>query len=224
VIIWQADKLNPAASNKLLKILEEPPDKTLFILVCENDEMLLKTIVSRTQIIKLRRIADDELINALQENHGVSLDIATSITNLSDGNYSEALQLIADNENAEQNFNNFQKLMRVSIKFDALTLIKWIDEIAKSGRERQKKFLTYSLHIVRECMMFNNGMKQLIKLTDKEIEFVKKFAPFIHVKNNEQFMDEINKAYYHIERNANPKILFMDLAFKFNELLNLPKP
>lgn len=224
MIIWQADKMNPAAANKLLKILEEPPDKTLFLLVCESEDQLLRTIISRTQLIKIPKISDTDLINALIERDGLSREAAESTTHLADGNYAEALMLINDNENAAQNLASFQKLMRASLKFDPKAVIQWIDEVSAAGRERQKNFLKYALHLMRESLMMNYADESLIKLGASEQEFVKKFSPFIHSNNIERFVEELNKAHFHMERNANPKILFMDLAFKFNELLNLPKP
>lgn len=223
MIIWQAEKMNQAAANKLLKILEEPPDKTLFLLVCESEDQLLRTILSRTQLIKIPKISDADLTNALAANNGLSSDAAEKIAHLADGNYAEALLLINENENAVQNLASFQKLMRASLKFNAAAVFSWIDEMNGAGRERQKNFITYALHIIRESMMLNYGDAALVKLGADEQEFVKKFAPFIHANNIEKFSEELNKAYYHMERNANAKILFMDLAFKFNDLLNIPK-
>lgn len=224
MVIWQAEKMNQAAANKLLKILEEPPDKTLFLLVCESEDQLLRTIVSRTQLIKIHKIAERDMIGALVERNNLSPEAAEKVAHLADGDYTEAQLLINDNENAAQNLSSFQKLMRASIKFDPKAVISWIDEISASGRERQKNFLTYALHIIRESVVLNYGDASLVKLGADEQEFVKKFSPFIHGGNLERFMDELNKAHYHMERNANAKILFMDLAFRFNELLNVPKP
>jgi DNA polymerase-3 subunit delta' len=223
MIIWQAEKMNQAAANKLLKILEEPPDKTLFLLICENEEQLLRTIVSRTQLIKINKIKDEELADALIANNELSPEAAQKIAHLADGNYAEALLLISENENAAQNLVSFQKLMRASLKFDPKAVLVWIDEIAAAGRERQKNFLNYALHIMRESLVLNYADASLIKLGADEQDFVKKFSPFIHASNVERFVEELNSAHYHMERNANAKILFMDLAFKFNELLNLPK-
>ncbi|MBL7890577.1 MAG: DNA polymerase III subunit delta' [Bacteroidia bacterium] len=224
MVIWQAEKMNQAAANKLLKILEEPPDKTLFLLVCESEDQLLRTIVSRTQLIKIPKIADQDMLKALVEKNGLSPEDAEKTAHLADGSYAEALLLINENENAAQNLLSFQKLMRASLKFDARAVISWIDEVSAAGRERQKNFINYSLHIIRESMIINYGDPVLTKLGKDEQDFVRKFAPFIHSNNIERFTEELNKAYYHMERNANPKILFMDLAFKFNELLNVPKP
>ncbi len=224
MIIWQAEKMNQAAANKLLKILEEPPEKTLFLLVCESEDQLLRTIVSRTQLIKITKINESDLIEALVERHGMQYEAAQNIVHLADGNYAEALSLINENENAGQNLASFQKLMRASLKFDPKAVMVWIDEISVAGRERQKNFLNYSLHIMRESLILNYADESLVKLGIDEQGFVKKFSPFIHSDNAERFIEELNKAHHHMERNANAKILFMDLAFKFNELLNLPKP
>jgi DNA polymerase-3 subunit delta' len=223
MIIWQAEKMNQAAANKLLKILEEPPDKTLFLLICESEDQLLRTIVSRTQLIKITKISDTDIVKALVENHEQSPEIAEKIAHLADGNFAEALTLVNENENAGQNLASFQKLMRASLRFDPKAVMAWIDEVSGAGRERQKNFLNYALHIMRESMVQNYADTSLIKLGADEQDFVKKFSPFIHANNLERFIDELNKAHYHMERNANAKILFMDLAFKFNELLNVPK-
>jgi DNA polymerase-3 subunit delta' len=224
MIIWQAEKMNPSAANKLLKILEEPPEKTLFLLVCESEDQLLRTIVSRTQLIKIPKITESDLIQTLIAAHGLSFEAAQNIAHLADGNYAEALLLINENENASQNLASFQKLMRASLKFDPKAIMVWIDEITSAGRERQKNFLNYALHIMRESLMLNYADSSLVKLGEEERGFVQKFSPFIHTNNIERFIEELNKAHYHMERNANAKILFMDLAFKFNELLNLQKP
>ncbi len=224
MIIWQAEKMNAAAANKLLKILEEPPEKTLFLLVCESEDQLLRTILSRTQLIKIAKINEVDLAKSLIERHNLSPEDAENTVHLADGNYAEALSLINENKNLGQNLASFQKLMRVSLKFDPGALMVWIDEISVAGRERQKNFLNYALHIMRESLILNYADASLVKLGVAEQDFVKKFSPFIHSNNVERFIDELNKAHHHMERNANAKILFMDLAFKFNELLNLPKP
>lgn len=223
MIIWQADKMNIGAANKLLKILEEPPDKTLFLLVCESEDQLLRTILSRTQLIKIPKITDEELIKALMERNGLSAESAETTAHLADGNYAEALMLINENENAAQNLASFQKLMRASFKWNPKAVMSWIDEISATGRERQKNFLKYALHIVRESLMLSYADQSIVKLGVHEQKFVTDFSPYIHSSNAERFIEELNKAYFHMERNANSKILFMDLAFKFNELLNLPK-
>ena len=226
IIIWMPEKLHITAANKLLKILEEPFDKTLFILVCENEDQILRTILSRTQLIKINKIADDDLTKTLREATNIPAEKTLKIVHMADGNYNTALQIInesdPDNEqDSDFNFSGFQKWMRACFKFEGIKILSWVDEISSQGREKQKNFLSYTLQLVRECLIFNYGQEQMVKLEGSELEFIKKFAPFINPGNAELFSEELSKAHYHIERNANPKILFFDLSFKINELLNM---
>lgn len=224
MIIWMPEKLNAAAANKLLKILEEPPEKTLFILVCENEDQLLRTILSRTQLIKINKLSDSDLKNALVQKHAISETNAAKIAFLSDGNYNEALKHLEVMEEENFNFTNFRDWMRMCLTLDIEKLISWVDIFSKSGREKQKNFLLYALQISRECLMMNYGGSSLVKLENEELGFANKFAPFINGNNAELFMEELNKAHYHIERNANPKILFLDLSFILHKALKAATP
>jgi DNA polymerase-3 subunit delta' len=224
LIIWLPEKMNVAAANKLLKILEEPPDKTLFLLVTENEDQLLRTIVSRTQLIGILKISDSVLTAALQERHGLSQEEAARLAFLSDGSYSAARGLLSENENAALYLKLFQQWMRACLKFDAVRVIEVVEDISPLKREKHKEFLRYSLGILRECLVLNYADPSLVRLQGEELEFVKKFARFIHAGNCERFIEEINKASASVERNAAPKMLFMDLSFKANELLNVPIP
>ena len=223
-IIWMAEKLHNAASNKLLKILEEPPEKTVFILLVENEDQLLRTIVSRTQLIKINRIDDESLMNVLIKKDGLTSDNARNITFIAEGNYNTAQQLIHKNEDAEFNLFTFQTWMRSALKFDINAINKLVNDFAELGRERQKNFLSYCMHLMRESLVINYADDAIMKVTDKEADFLKKFSPFIHAGNCLQFADAFNQAAGHIERNAHPKILFLDLSFKMNELLNVKVP
>jgi DNA polymerase-3 subunit delta' len=224
LIVWLPEKMNAQAANKLLKILEEPPDKTLFLLVTENEDQLLRTIVSRTQLITVPKIPDTLLCSALCERHGLSPEEGAKLAFLADGSYSTARRLLTENENAALYLRLFQQWMRACLKFDAVKVIEVIDAISPLKREKHKEFLRYSLGIMRECMVMNYGDSSLVRLHGEELEFVKKFSRFIHAGNSERFTDEINKAAFSIERNAAPKMLFMDLSFRANELLNVPIP
>ncbi len=221
MIIWIAEKMNIAAANKLLKILEEPPDKTLFLMICENEDQLLRTIVSRTQLVKIRKIEDNALKQALVDRKGLSPADAMRIVHLADGNYNAALQLLSENENAAFNLAAFQELMRAAYRFDTQKVMAWVGNMATIGRERQKNFLLYALHVLRESLLLNYSGPQLVKLEGEELAFIKKFAPFVNGANCEAMINELNRASIEIERNAHPKILFTDLALKFNELLNI---
>ncbi len=223
MIIWQPEKMNATAANKLLKMLEEPPDETMFFLVNNNMEQLLATILSRTQLVKFGPIDENDIAEKLIERFKLDTQNAHSLARLSEGNYREALFLVADTNQNVQNLQLFQNFMRAALKFDVFKINPWIDEMASLGREKQKLFLHYGIQIFRECLIHNFASADMIKLRGDELEFVKKFCNFVHQRNYERLVDDFNKAFYHIERNANPKVLFMDLALKTNELLNIPK-
>jgi len=229
MISWQPEKMNVQSANKLLKILEEPPDKTLFLLVTENSDQLLPTIVSRTQLVKVNRIADEDLRDALVARYGLGKEEAERIAYLADGSYSEARQLLSgsSDENlpagqAGFNFIQFRAWMRLCFTKDVLKAQQWVEGFAAEGREKHKNFVAYALNVVREALMLNFGDDRLVRLQGEELDFVRKFAPYIHGENCMQITDEFNRAIQHIERNANPKILFTDLSMKMMALLRQP--
>jgi DNA polymerase-3 subunit delta' len=221
MVIWQPEKMNAESANKLLKILEEPPEKTIFILVSNNPEQLLATILSRVQQIPFYSCSEQEISDALISQYKINKEVALQTAMLAHGNYSEALSLLTQNEESVSFLNNFQSFMRLALKFDCGKSLQWIDENASLGREKQKQFLQYGLEVFRDSLMFNFGEKNLVRLSGQEKQFLEKFAPFITQKNYERLIEEFNNNYYYIERNANPKILFMDLILKTNELINL---
>jgi DNA polymerase III subunit delta' len=221
MLIWQPEKMNAEAANKLLKILEEPPDQTLFLLVCNHPEQLLSTIISRVQQLPFYKLETEEISNALIQEFECLPHAAKQAALLSDGSYREAQLLLSHNDGSAAILKTFRTFMLVALKFDAPKAILWIDENAKIGREKQKQFLHYGLEIFRDCLMLNFGSVDLVRHSGEEKEFIEKFARFIHQRNYERLLEEFNTAYYHVERNANPKILFMDLVMKTNELLNM---
>lgn len=221
VIVWQPEQMNLAAANTLLKILEEPPEKTIFILVCNSPEQLLATIVSRTQHIPFYSCSETEIAEALMARYKINPDVAQQTAMLANGNYSEALTLLSNNDDGVSFLNTFQTLMRLALRFDCNKAIEWVDACAGLGREKQKQLLQYGLEVFRDSLMFNYGEKSLVRLSGQEKQFLEKFAPFINQKNYIKLVNEFNSNYYYIERNANPKILFMDLILKTNELIHL---
>ena len=224
MIIWMPEKMNLTSANKLLKILEEPPAKTLFLLVTENEDQLLRTIVSRTQLIRMRKISDAELRDALITRHELDSADAEKIAFQADGNYSFARTLLQRTEQAVYNLATFQKLMRSSLKFEPAKVLSVVDDLASIGRERQKQFFSYSLDLIRECFLLGYADQSLVRMAGEELEFITKFSKFIHAGNGERIIEEFNLAMKHIERNGSPKIILLDLAFKLNELINIPKP
>jgi len=226
MIVWMPEKMHPSAANKLLKILEEPPDKTLFLLVTENEDLLLKTIISRTQLIKIKKIPDTEIKKALIEKYQRTEQEAARIAYLADGSFNHAMALTKEGEEEDFNFKTFRDWMRLCFKNDVASIITWSNEISTIGRERQKNFLAYALNVLRECLILNYADANMVRIEGEEIDFVKKFAPYIHAANCEPMIEVFEKAISHIERNANAKILFLDISLKSIELLRrkLSKP
>lgn len=220
MIIWQPEKMNAEAANKLLKILEEPPDETVFILVSTQPDQLLATIISRVQQIPFYSCSEQEIADALVANYKVNAEVARQSAILANGNYGEAITLLTHNDDSVSFLTNFQTFMRLALKFDCNKALQWIDENATIGREKQKQFFQYGLEVFRDSLMYNYGSRDLVRLSGQEKQFLEKFAPFVTQKNYEKLVEEFNNNYYYIERNANPKILFMDLILKTNELIN----
>ena len=220
MIIWLPEKMNISASNKLLKILEEPPEKTLFILVSDEYDKIISTILSRTQIVRFNKIDDESLKVELQRKYPeLPSEQINDAVNLSQGNYFQAIEQIETSENRKENFDYFVKLMRLSYQRNVIELTELIEEIHKLGRERQKNFLKYMNNIIRENFIVNINNNQKKYLNANELQFSEKFAKFINYKNIENIHEQINLAYTHIERNGSAKIIFMDFAIKLMYLL-----
>lgn len=221
MIIWQADRMNTEAANKLLKVLEEPTDDTIFILIAPDTERLMATIISRVQQIPFYQVSEQEIADALIKQFQVPAVTANQAAFLSDGNYREAISALQKGDEGISFLSHFQNFMRLALKFDCDKALSWVDENASNDREKQKQFITYSLAVFRDALMFNFGEKSLVRLSGSERQFLEKFAPFINQKNYQLLVEEFNSNFYYIERNANPKILFMDLLLKTNEFINL---
>jgi len=220
MIIWQPEKMNQEAANKLLKILEEPPEKTVFVLVSNSPDQLLATILSRVQQIPFHSCSEDEITMALVKQFNLATETARQTAILANGSYGEALEQLKHSDDTVSFLTNFQTFMRLALKFDCAKALAWIDDCAALGREKQKQFLQYGLEVFRDSLMYNYGDRNLVRLSGQEKQFLEKFAPFINLKNYEKLVEEFNSNYYYVERNANPKILFMDLMLKTNELIN----
>jgi len=223
IILWMVEKLFHAAAPKILKILEEPPEKTLFILIAENHEQIINTIISRTQMVKIPRLGHKDISSALIEKYQATEISARKIANMADGNVVFAKSLLQEEEEDGYHFNLFQRWLRHCYRFnndDVFELTKFIDEISKIGRENQKIFFNYALKIIRNTSLINHGNDKLIKLTEEESDFVSNFSKVLTANRIPRFSEELNKAVFHIERNANPKVLFMDLSFKLNQIMH----
>ncbi len=219
LIMWRPENLHTTAANKLLKILEEPGDKTIFILVAEDYEQILPTIASRTQLIKVNRLSENELIPFLLEKHGLNPQEARQVALRCDGNYCEALRMIRNDESSENLDQWFLDWMRSCYAGNLNQILEYSGSFGSMTREKQKRYLYHALTVARECLLINYADRSMVHTDGKELEDLSRFAPFVNMYNAEDFSDMLNDAVYHIERNANSKILFTDLSFKMKEIL-----
>ncbi len=223
MIVWLPEKMNAQAANKLLKIIEEPPDKTVFLLVTENEDRLLPTIVSRTQLVRIRRLTDDEIFESLIRNKQLSESAAKSISWMAEGNYRLALDLAGKDGNAEESdFDRFRNWMRLCYKGDIIPIQSWVNSSAELSREALKGFILHSLQMVRESLLLNYGDAALVRLSGEELEFLKKFSVYIHKGNCRRMIQDLEDAGSAIDWNANIRILLTDLSLRLRNHLRVP--
>ncbi|MDG1779572.1 MAG: DNA polymerase III subunit delta' [Flavobacteriales bacterium] len=219
-VIWMPELLGNDVSNKLLKVIEEPPADTLFLMVGNSLDRVLGTIVSRTQIVHVNVIDDDDMVKVLMEKHGSNQEDANDIAHFVEGNYVKALRVMNDNGGQEAFLARFRDWMRSCYKRDAKQISVFAQEMGKGSREAQKQFLGYTLHFVRQCIVSNYGEVDLARFTREEQSFASKFAPFIHHKNVISITELLNEAFRDVERNANQRLVFMDLSLKMHQELH----
>lgn len=219
MIIWLPEKMNTQAANKLLKILEEPPEQTVFFLICNNSEGILPTILSRTQIVRFPALSVSEVSNFLANRFHIETAVAESAATLSQGNLNEAIQILQGAKSQNLFFDLFVKMMRAAYTANPIELMDISDEAASLDKENQKNFVKYGLHLFRESIILNYMKGELLNLSNDERKFLEKFARFINNQNITELLSEFNDAHYHLERNANSKILFSDLLIKLTKLI-----
>ncbi len=226
MIVWMAEKMNASAANKLLKLLEEPPKKTVFILITENEDQIISTIKSRCQLLHFPLLSEADIAKGLIEREGTDPPIADQIANQADGNFNKALHLLHNDTSDEQFEQWFIAWIRAAFKAKGNTsviqlLVDWSETIAKTGRETQKRFLNYCLQFFRQTLLLNYNTDSLVYLEPKTPNFrLENFAPFVHSGNILEINKELNEAIYHIERNGNAKIVLLDLSIKLTRLLH----
>ena len=219
MIIWLPEKMHTSAANMLLKLIEEPPENTIFLLVSEDPDQLLLTISSRAQAIKLEAIPDEVLKERVMSKNGLTASQAADIVRLSNGNYIRTLEIIETSAENELNFESFTSIMRLCWKRDYFGVNDWVEDMSQLGRERLKSFFEYSMRMVRENLMTNLKKPELVYLTDKEGGFSKNFHRFINGNNVVQLYEELNKASVDIERNGYSRIVLFDLALHIIKLI-----
>ncbi|UAB76439.1 DNA polymerase III subunit delta' [Mesoflavibacter sp. SCSIO 43206] len=226
MLIWMAEKLNTQAANKLLKLIEEPPNKTIFLLIAEDEEQIINTIRSRCQIIHFPPLAEEDIKNGLIKQFDINEADATKIAHQAEGNYNKACDLVYHDSEDTQFEKWFIFWIRSAFKAKGNKaaihdLIGWSEEIAKTGRETQKQFLNFCLDFFRQALLLNYGAEDLVFFEAKAEKFdLSKFAPFVHNNNILDISNELQDAIYHIERNGNSKIILTDLSIKLTRLLH----
>lgn len=225
MIVWMADKMNTATANKLLKLIEEPPDKTLLILIAEDEGQILQTILSRCQILRFPPVAEEAIVQALMDR-GVTREDAIGISQEADGNFNKALDFM-NNESEDLVFEKwFVQWVRSAFRAKGNKgaihdLIAWSELVAKTGRETQKNFLKYCISVMRQALLINYSANDLAFMRIHVEGFqLEKFAPFVHGGNILSIVKELEDASYHIERNGNSKLILMDLSIKLTRLLH----
>ncbi len=219
MIIWLPEKMNNSCANKLLKILEEPPQFTVFILVSDKREEVLPTILSRTQPVKILGIEDEILKQALIDKYEIGEQRAIDIVTISNGSFLEAKEQISASEENKFNLSQFITLMRLAYGRKIDEAIKWADQMSKTGREKQKSFLHYCSVLIRENFVFNYKQNKITYMTKEEEDFASNFAKFVNAANVDDLADIFNQAHFHIERNGNSKIVFTDSAFQIMKVI-----
>ncbi|NDW09457.1 DNA polymerase III subunit [Dysgonomonas sp. 520] len=219
LLIWLPEKMHEVCANKLLKLIEEPTDNTLILLVSNNPDYILTTIQSRCQRVNIHGLPEDVMISTLQSEYNVSPQDAASVAHIANGSYLKAMETISLDEEHKFFFNLFVQMMRSSYARNIKDIKKIANDIASVGRERQKNFLVYCQRMIREYFVSNLKHPEMIYLNQDEGNFGVRFAPFINEKNIIDFSDELALAERHIEQNVNAKMVFFDLCLKVTMLL-----
>lgn len=221
MLIWMPEYL-AKEGNRLLKIIEEPPSGTHFILVAESAERILNTILSRCQLVNVPTLTDEDLIKGLQQRYPELEERLVTIAHLSDGNLNTGLKLAADK--ADNYADLFLEWMRKGYKGHGVELVNWAEQFAKLGRENQKHFLFYALHFMRELLVHKVTGQEDIRLQPKEREAAVKLAGITEVDQMEAIVALLTECHYHIERNANPKIRMLDAGIQLHQMLRRKAP
>ena len=219
MIIWLPEKMHESCANKLLKIIEEPTDNTIFLLVSDTPDNIITTIQSRCQRINVHGVAESDIVQALESEYNILPDDATTVAHLSKGSYLKAVETISLNEEHKFFFNLFVQMMRASYARNIKEIKTIGNELAAIGRENQKSFLIYSQRMVREYFVSNLHQPEITYLAQDEANFGIRFAPFINERNIVGFMDELALAERHIEQNVNATMVFFDLCLKITMLI-----
>ncbi|MBW6490392.1 MAG: DNA polymerase III subunit delta [Lentimicrobium sp.] len=221
MIIWMVEKLFHSAAPKILKILEEPPDKTLFILIAEQSELILPTILSRTQLIKFTPRNNQELVEALVSHISCSNEEANKVKNVAEGNLNKAIKIVESGESDQSDFELFRTWMRLCFKKDIKVILKLSNDFHGLGRERQKRFFIYCMKVIRFGILHHYENSEQVRAEGEELIFIQNFSPFLRPSNSGLIVKAFDEAHYHIERNGSANIIFFDISLKMISWLQL---
>lgn len=221
MVIWMLEKLNYQAAPKLLKILEEPPEKTLFLLIAEQPDQIISTIRSRLLMIKVPKIDERILDTACRKQLDLDPAQAKALTRLANGSFKQAMYLVRQVGARQKIFEKFRDWMRMCYSLDVKAIMNFSEEVGRESRETNKSFLQFGLTVLRNCLAMNYTDGETVRVVETEKDFVMKFSPFIHQDNAQLFSEEFNKAIYHIERNAQASLLFLDLSLTVAKLVKM---
>lgn len=214
VIIWLPEKMKEACSNKLLKIIEEPPKDTLFLLVSEEPDAIISTIQSRTQKIDIPALSCEEIATALSVRYGLTGNDALHVAMQSGGSWEKAEEQLRVDTDRELYLDFFTKLMRIAYARNIREMKRWSEQVASLGREKQKRLLDYCQRMIRENFIMNFKRDEMISLSDAEREFSKRFSPYVNENNIFGIVEELSEAQRHIEHNVNAKMVFFDMSLR----------
>jgi DNA polymerase-3 subunit delta' len=224
MLIWLPELMNVTSANALLKVLEEPPSQTLFLLVTNQPDKLLITILSRTQRVAVQAFTDEEVATYLRQYQNLDETTARRLAYLADGNLAEALQLSRQQSQSDQDTSAdqhtwFAEWMRTCYRQDLISLIKQADQFDSFSKEKQKGLLEYSTRLYRDLFLWQQGASALLRLPDAEMAFVKNFAKVLTINHIERIVADLAEAAYHLERNARAKMIMLDLSLTFSRLI-----
>jgi len=224
IVIWLPEKMNQSAANKLLKLIEEPPAKTLILMVSDHTDKILPTILSRTQLLHVPPIDDAAIREGLMQIGQSDQQLVEDAVNRANGNFSRALQTLRQDEMELHHFDLFTELMRLCYARNIIEINGWVERVAGAGRERQKQMIDYSLRLLRENFILHLDNESLNYMSAKELAFSTRFSPYIHVGNVHALAEAFTLAGNHIEANGNPRIVLMDLSIGIIKLLMQKAP
>jgi DNA polymerase-3 subunit delta' len=219
-LLWMLEMMNEKAANKILKLLEEPPADSFFLMTAQAAEAILPTILSRVQLVKVPALEDEVIQQALVQRHACNEQRARDVAYLADGNYAKAVALIQEKEETGAVFNMFKTWMRACYKRDGQAIGEMSALVSKYSRDQQRRLYDYAMHFVRQCIVFNYGQEALARFTEEERTFATNFAPFIHHNNVVALADLLNAASQDVGRNVNARLVFVDLSLKLHRQLH----